>query len=173
MLEPAEYSTTETLRDGRKVEIRAQRPQDRTLLEAAVARMSDEALYRRFFVVKRHFTEKEAGHFLNIDFVHHVALVAVARQHDEETIIGAGRYFVVEPGRAEVAFGVIDAYQGQGLGAALMRHLASIARNAGIHELVAEVLADNAAMLKVFERSGLRMSARSELPAVHVTLRFD
>jgi RimJ/RimL family protein N-acetyltransferase len=122
--------------------------------------------------VKHHFSEEEAAYFVNIDFVNHVALVVVAGKNGEQTIIGSGRYLVVEPGRAEVAFAVIDEYQGRGVGAALMRHLVAIAREAGIHELVAEVFAGNAAMLKVFERSGLKMSARREDSVVHVTLRF-
>ena len=54
-----------------------------------------------------------------------------------------------------MAFAVIDEFQGQGIGAALMRHLATIARAAGVKELVAEVLPDNIPMLKVFQKSGL------------------
>ena len=50
---------------------------------------------------------------------------------------------VSRPGAAEVAFVVIDDYQGQGIGAALLRHLAAIARSAGLKELVAEVLPEN------------------------------
>jgi GNAT superfamily N-acetyltransferase len=34
-------------------------------------------------------------------------------------IVGGGRYVLVEPGKAKVAFAVIDEYQGQGIGAAL------------------------------------------------------
>jgi GNAT superfamily N-acetyltransferase len=98
--------------------------------------------------------------------------VVVAGKNGEQTIIGSGRYLVAGPGRAEVAFAVIDEYQGRGVGAALMRHLAALAREAGVHELVAEVLAENAAMLKVFERSGLKMSTTREDEVVHVTLRF-
>ena len=53
-------------------------------------------------------------------------------------------------------FGIIDEYQGKGIWfVALMRHIAAIAARR-LRELVAEVLADNVAMLKVFERSGLR-----------------
>jgi ribosomal protein S18 acetylase RimI-like enzyme len=63
----------------------------------------------------------------------------------------------LQPGKAEVAFAVVDEYQGQGIGAALMRHLAAIAREAGLKELVADVLPDNIPMLKVFEKSGLRV----------------
>jgi RimJ/RimL family protein N-acetyltransferase len=52
----------------------------------------------------------------------------------------------------------------------LLRHLASIARGARLESLVAEVLAENIAMLKVFERSGLRLSKRREGDLVHVSL---
>ena len=75
------------------------------------------------------------------------------------------------PGWAEVAFTVIDEYQKKGLGTALMRRLAAIGREAGLTELVAEVLSDNAPMLKVFERSGLAMTTRREGTVVHVSLR--
>ena len=67
---------------------------------------------------------------------------------------------------------MIDDYQGKGLGGALLRHLAAIGRDAGLSEFVAEVLAENAPMLKVFERSGLPMSEKHEGPLVHVTLRL-
>jgi hypothetical protein len=77
MLEPAHYSAFETLRDGRRVEIRALRPDDRADLIAAVDRSSGQSLYRRFFAVKRSFTESEIDYFLNVDFVNHVALVAI------------------------------------------------------------------------------------------------
>jgi GNAT superfamily N-acetyltransferase len=53
-----------------------------------------------------------------------------------------------------VAFVVVDRYQEQGVGTALMRHVAAIARNVGPKELTAEVLADNFSMLKVLEKSG-------------------
>jgi hypothetical protein len=69
---PAQFSVIETLRNAGEIEIRAQRPQNRSDLEAAIANMSDESLYRRFFVAKHHFSEKEVEYFLNIDFVNHV-----------------------------------------------------------------------------------------------------
>jgi len=82
-------------------------------------------------VVKRGFSEKEIAFFMNIDFANHVALVALADEGGRNIIVGGGRYIVTEPGQAEIAFVVIDDYQGQGLGTLLMRHLAVIARKAG------------------------------------------
>ena len=150
MSEIIRYSAVETLRNGRRVTIRALRPQDRNDLLAAVGRTSAQSLYRRFFGAKRHFTEKETAFFLNVDFINHVALVAVVEENGQQVIAGGGRYIVDKPGRAELAFAVVDQYQGQGIGAALLRHLALIAHEAGLHELTAEVLPENTAMLKVF-----------------------
>jgi len=68
---------------------------------------------------------------------------------------------------------VVDQYLGQGLGTALMRHLAGIARAAGLRELIAEVLPENAPMLKVFQSSGLRVSTRREAQVVHLSLALS
>jgi ribosomal protein S18 acetylase RimI-like enzyme len=162
----------ETLRDGRQVEIRALKPDDQAGMMAAVERSSTQSLYRRFFGVKRHFTDKEVAFFLHVDFVNHVALVAVVEENGKPTIVGGGRYVVVQPGKAELAFAVVDAYQGQSVGAALMRHLTTIARNAGLKEFTADVLPSNGPMLKLFQRSGLPMSTRREGGTVQVSLRL-
>jgi len=172
MMEAAKYSAVELLRDGRRLEIRALKPDDRAGLAAAVGRASGQTLYRRFFGLKREFSEQEIAFFVNVDFVSHVALVAVVEEAGRPVIVGGARYVVVQPGKAEVAFAVVDQYQGQGIGAALMRHLAAIAREAGLEELVAEVLPDNTPMLKVFEKSGLRLTTRREPGVVHVALQL-
>jgi RimJ/RimL family protein N-acetyltransferase len=168
--EAATYSTIEALRDGRRLEIRALRPEDRAALIAAVKRTSSQSLYRRFFAAKREFTEREVDFFVNVDFINHVALVAAVEDSGRPEIAGGGRYVVTQPGEAEVAFVVVDQYQGQGIGSALLRHLVTIARAAKLRQFVAEVLPENAAMLKVFERGGLPLTMRRESQAVHVTL---
>jgi RimJ/RimL family protein N-acetyltransferase len=172
MLEAANYSAFETLRDGRRVEVRALRPDDRADLIAAVARSSAQSLYRRFFAVRRGFTEPEIEFFLNPDFIDHVALVAAVEESGRPVIVGGGRYVVMQPRKAEVAFAVVDQYQGQGIGALLMHHLGSIARGAELEELIAEVLPDNIPMLKVFEKSGFRLGIKREPQVLHVALRL-
>ena len=168
MSDIANYSAVEKLRDGRPVEIRALRPDDRDELVAAVDRTSAQSLFRRFFAARKSFTEQEVAFFLNVDFVGHVALVAVPEK--VRAICGGGRYVVVQPGKAELAFVVVDQHQGQGIGAALLRHLTAIARAAGVKEFIAEVLPENAAMLKVFRKSGLGVTTKREAGVVHVTL---
>jgi len=51
---------------------------------------------------------------------------------------------------------LIDDYHGQGIGAALMRDLAAIARDAGLKESLPKSLPENMAMLQVFKKSGLQ-----------------
>ena len=166
----AAFSTTEALPNGQRVEIRALRPTDREGMLTAVGQTSTQSLYRRFFTVRRHFSEAETSFFLNLDFVSHVALGAVAEEGGKPFIAGGGRYIVIKPGQAEVAFAVVDQFQGQGIGGALLRHLSSLARKAGLHEFVAEVLPENAAMLKVFEKSGLKVTTTRDSQTVHVVL---
>jgi GNAT superfamily N-acetyltransferase len=171
-VEAAKYEVIERLRDGRAVTIRALRPEDREGLLAAVGSSSAQSLYRRFFSPKRSFTEGEVAFFLDVDFVDHLALVAVLNEGSQPKIVGGARCIVVQPGRAEVAFTVVDRCQGRGIGSLLMHHLAAIARQAGIKELTAEVLADNNPMLRVFAKSGLPLSSRQEAGVVHVILRL-
>jgi RimJ/RimL family protein N-acetyltransferase len=171
-MEAAKYSAVERMRDGRRIEIRALRSDDRADLRAAVDRTSAQSLYRRFFGAKRDFSDKEVAFFVDVDFVSHVALVAVAEESGQAVIAAGGRYIVQQPGTAEVAFVVTDQYQGQGIGAALLRHLATIGRGAGLKEFTAEVLPENAPMLRVFEKSGLKSSTKRERGVVHVGLQL-
>ena len=165
-----DYSTFETTRRDRRVEIRSLKPEDRPALSSVIDRASAKSLYRRFFTVRRKFSERQVDFFVNVDFTNHVALVAVVDENGQRVIVGGGRYVLVQPGKAELAFFVIDEYQEQGIGGMLMRHLMTIARQAGLCELVAEVLVENRPMLALFEKSGFQRTAAAEPGVVHVAL---
>jgi RimJ/RimL family protein N-acetyltransferase len=167
---PATYAAREPLRDGRSIQIRALRPDDETEMLAAIDRTNPESLRRRFFVTKRGFSEKEKAFFMHIDFVNHVALVAEIDEGVSPAIIGGGRYIVTEPGEAEVAFVVVDAYQGQGIGGLLTRHLIGLARAAGLKQLTADVLPENAAMRKVLSKFGFRSARSLDPQVIHLAL---
>ncbi len=169
-MNPSQYFATELLRDGREIEIRALRPSDRDAMLTAVGEASAQSLYRRFFGPRRGFTDKEIDFFVNVDFQSHVALVAALKEDGQQKIAGGGRYIVVKPGQAELAFVVLDKHQGLGIGKLLMKHLVAIARDSAIGELTADVLSENTAMLKVFERSGLPFATTRDGGTVHVVL---
>jgi RimJ/RimL family protein N-acetyltransferase len=168
---PATYSAREQLRDGRTIHIRALKPDDEADILVAVHRTHAESLRRRFFATRREFSKTEIDFFLHVDFVNHVALVATL-DSDPHQIIGGCRYIMTDPGSAEVAFVVIDAYQGQGIGTMLTRHLVGIARAADLKELAADVLAENTAMLKVLGQVGFEVSHGDDPQVVRLTLRL-
>jgi L-amino acid N-acyltransferase YncA len=66
---------------------------------------------------------------------------------------------------------VIDAWHGRGVGGVLLGRLAERARAEGVERFVATVLAENRAMLRVFERLGpVTVRHRSEVLELEVEL---
>lgn len=172
MPDAASYMRREQLRDGTPVEIRALRPEDEVGMLAALDQTSTQSLRRRFFIPKQHFSKKERDYFMEIDFERHVALVACVDDAGRSIIVGGGRYIVAEPDRAEMAFMVIDAWQGRGIGTTIARHLIGLAREAGLIELVAEVLPKNTAMRQVFNRLGFGLAANRDPETIHLVLNL-
>jgi len=91
---------------------------------------------------------------------------------DALVIIGGGRYVVVRPGQAEIAFVIIDTYQAQGIGTLLMRHLGALARDAGLKELIAEALPKNIAVLNVFRKFGFLSGSQRASQVAHLALKL-
>ena len=166
------FSEAATLRDGTPVTIRVMRPDDRERLVAAFAKLDQQSIYTRFFSFRKELPEGPLSRIDTIDFVRLAALVVTTGA--DETIIGSATY-VADTARdgsksAEVAFTIEEDYQGQGLASRLLAALAGIARRHGIARLTAEVLAENAAMLGVFQRGGLPMHKRRESGVIHIEL---
>ena len=65
---------------------------------------------------------------------------------------------------------VADVYQQQGLATMLLRLLANEARSVGITRFVAEVLAENSAMLSVFHDAGFPIESKTEWGTVELTI---
>ncbi|UWU95668.1 GNAT family N-acetyltransferase [Bradyrhizobium sp. CB1015] len=170
MSQAATYSVQTVLKDGTPIQIRALHASDEADMLTAIARTGPQSLQSRFFILKRHFSEKERAYFMDVDFVNHVALAALAEEQGRDAIIGGGRYVVVEPGQAEMAFVVVDAWQGRGVGSLLLRHLTDIARAQGVRELTAEVLSDNSPMRSVFAKAGFKLARSDDPRTVHLSL---
>jgi RimJ/RimL family protein N-acetyltransferase len=174
MIDAANYDQVATLKNGIKVRIRSIRPDDKKRLVEAFKNLDSESIYTRFFYHKKMLTEAELRSATELDFENAVALVVTTGEGEHETIIGAGRYVVIDEidklRSAEVAFAIEEDYHRQGMARILLQHLASIAREKGLSRFVAEVLPENSGMLTVFSRSGLPMKTEHGGDAVHVTL---
>lgn len=160
-----------TLRDGSTLTLRPLAPDDRAKILALLKRCSPETLRNRFLQPVKMLPEKLFTRLMNVDGVHHVALVVTRGEGDEEEIVAVGRYHVAPAAAAEtaeVSFLVEDAWQRRGIGPALLASLAELARQNGITRFCAETLSDNHAMLSVFLKSGYQVAARTSLGVTHV-----
>ena len=163
-----------TLKNGLAVTIRPLRADDRDAIARAVTALDAETIYTRLFSY-RPVTADAIDRIMHVDPAHEVALAVVIGSAPSHQIIGTGRMIELPPKKdncrsAEVAFTVEEDYQGQGIAGLLLGHLIAIARARDIDELEAEVLAGNAPMLRVFERSGLPMRKRREGTTVYLSL---
>jgi len=174
MVDAANYNQVETLKNGIEVRIRSIRPDDKKRLVEAFKNLDPESIYSRFFYHKKMLSEEELKSATELDFENAVALVVTTGEGAHETIIGAGRYVIIDETSklrsAEVAFTVEEDYHRQGMARILLQHLASIARAKGLSIFVAEVLSENNGMLTVFSRSGLPMQTQHGGDVVHVML---
>ena len=174
MIDARNYTASETLRDGSCVAIRAIHRDDSNRILAAFERLDRESVYTRFFTFKKGLPKSELRSLAEVDFDHVVALVVTTRTGDDEKLIGGGRYCSeIAPQAskgAELAFITDNEYRGRGIASLILRHLVLIGRDRGLSWFEADVLAQNPAMLAVFDRSGLAMNQRREGNVVHVTL---
>jgi len=171
--DPANYSVWEVLRNGTGVLIRAIRPDDKQRLTRHFEGLSEKSVYFRFFGIKRSLSDDELRRLTELDFVNHAGLAATVGVEAHERFVGVGRYIRTDNRpRAEVAFAVLDEYQGLGIGTLLLKHLATIARKNGISEFSADVLGANHQMLEVFANSGFVSHNSYENGVVHVSLNL-
>lgn len=143
-----------TLGDGSRFVVRPIRATDGPALEAAFSRMSTRSRYLRFFAVRERLGDELVTRLTDIDHDSHRAWVVVdpAVESDVGTDEGLGiaiaRLIAVdgEPGVAEAALVVADAYQGRGVGRLLLELLIGTARDVGIEFVRFETLYENAGM---------------------------
>ncbi len=150
---PRHWEADVVLRDGKTAHVRPIRPEDAELLVAFYERVSDRSKYYRFFSPMPHLSDRDVARFTQVDHDQRVAFVMTLQGQ----MIAVGRYDVVAPGEAEVAFLVEDQHQGRGIAQILLEHLAQAARERGIERFVAEVLPDNQRMIQTFRDAGYRV----------------
>jgi len=174
MIDTRNYVASDTLKDGTTVTVRAIRAGDREALLAAFAALDRESIYTRFFTHKKELTDTELRHLTEPDSDHVVALVVATQTENAEKLLGGGRYCSELPlcvsRSAELAFVTADAQHGRGIASLILKHLVLIAREQGLQQFEADVLAHNQPMLAVFRRSGLAMTQQREASVVHVRL---
>ncbi|MGB0099986.1 MAG: GNAT family N-acetyltransferase [Nocardioides sp.] len=166
---PRHWEADVLLRDGRTAHIRPIRPDDKDVFVEFYARVSDQSKYFRFFSPMPQLSDRDVARFTNVDHVQRVAFVMTLQSR----IIAVGRYDVVRPGEAEVAFLVEDQHQGRGIAQLLLEHLAQAGRERGVERFVAEILPDNTRMIQTFRDAGYRVVSEYDEGILQLEFSID
>ena len=156
-MDPRSYTAADKTRDGTFVHIRAVRPDDSGRLAEIFTQLPTDTIRARWRGPESRLTAGSMVEEIDVDRDVHVGLVATVWIEGEERVVGLASYFIdpwSEPRRAEVAFVVLDEWQGRGIGSLLFAHLARIALRLGIDVFYALVPASNRHTIRVFETSG-------------------
>ena len=160
-------------RDAMAFIIRPIRSSDGPALEAAFASMSPRSRYLRFFSVRDRLGPDLVKQLTDIDHVGHRAWVVfepgggeqtsadhqISDEHGVEEVMPEGvgvaiaRLIAVdgEPGVAEAALAVADAYQGRGFGRLPLELLIGTARDTGVDFIRFETLHETRGMKKLLD----------------------
>jgi len=151
-----------------KIHVRPMRRDDGAVLDTVFAGLSAQSRYLRFHAPVRTLTRSVRRALLDVDERDRLAVVAVSA-HGEP--VGIGR-LVRDPGNpheAEVAFEVVDAWQGHGVGRRLLGALAERAAELGVGRVRALVLVENTAAQALVRSVFPVCLSRSEDNAVELT----
>ncbi len=169
LIDARNYCVDATMLDGASIRIRAIRPDDQERLHEHFRGLSEKSSYFRFMGIRRDLSPQDLKRLTELDFKNHVGLAATLTENGRERFIGVGRYICGDdPHRAEVAFAILDGYQGRGIGTLLLDHLSRIADANGVTEFEADVLGENRQMLEVFAHSGFKSHRSLDSGVVHL-----
>jgi acetyltransferase len=155
---PVELEEEIALRDGTHLRLRPMRPEDAELERRFFGSLSERSRYQRFMQFMPTLPAQLLARFTQLDYDRELALVAV----HEGSFIAVGRYAPNADGEtAEFALVVADAWQGKGLGRALLERLCAAARAAGYRALYGDILPANHEMLDLARRLGFVEHARA------------
>lgn len=145
--------------DGSIVSLRSMTAADTEAVRELHVSVSTRNRYLRFFTENPASAEAYADRLACRD-PDRGQIVLLAEQ--DNRLAGVGCYEPGGIGEAEVAFLIDDMHHGLGMGTLLLEHLAAAARERGVTHFLAEVLAENHGMMRVFAESGFaRESTRS------------
>lgn len=153
------YREALALRGGHRVTLRPAHRSDADALQGFFSTLSPHSRRLRFHGGMKLLPEGVLRAFTTQVPRQHVALLAMAETPDGLSCLVAEARYVVDaaaPGRAEFALTVADAWQGLGMGGALLRRLAAHAAAEGLEALDGSVMAGNQPMLSLLRGLGAR-----------------
>ena len=137
-----------------------------------VKHLSPDSRYKRFMSTLQELPPGKLRYLTEIDYVRHLALVAVVQREGQDLEIGVARYVANPSGNScEFAVAIDDAWQGSGVAGILMLTLIDAARARGMQRMEAFILAGNDKMIKFAKQLGFAVHRDPDDPGMVVAER--
>lgn len=169
---PVELVRQRYLFDGTPVTIRPIRAEDAAMEQDFVQHLSADSRYKRFMSTLKELPPGKLKYLTEIDYVRHLALVAIIEQDGRPVEIGVARYVAGPSGDdCEFAIAIDDAWQGSGVAGILMLSLIDAARARGMRKMEAFILASNDKMIKFARQLGFEVRRDADDPGMMHAVR--
>ena len=167
---PEELERYDTLHDGTEIFFRAIKPTDEAALSEMLYSLSPSSIRTRYMAQTVTFPHRDVQQLTNIDYTQDISIVGTVPSVSGEQVVAIAQYFLdPKTQAAEVAFLVQDEWQKKGMGTFLLDYLAQIAKQWGVKQFYAKVLATNKPMLAIFHNSGYKVKTEFDGEVYSVT----
>jgi GNAT superfamily N-acetyltransferase len=150
-----QHSDTLRLRNGKSLTVRFVEPRDGEALQGYFRALTVRSRYNRFLGAMSELPKSVLEHFTHAGEDDRFSVIATMMVDGFETIVGEARYaFDADTDRFEFGLSIDDRWQGQGIGAALLKNMECRAAAFGAVRLFGDTLRSNAAMIGLARKSG-------------------
>jgi RimJ/RimL family protein N-acetyltransferase len=163
---PGQWARVATTRDNVTYRIRPICAEDTAREREFIMGLSVETRYTRMMYMMGEPSSELVDRFVQVDYHHNMAFVAVVGQGDAERIIGVARYAADGDESYEFAVVITDEWQARGIAATLSQLLFEYARLQGIRRLHAKILVTNRRMIEFARWLGMSIHFSPEEPMV-------
>jgi len=172
---PARYISRWNMKDT-EVVIRPIRPEDEPLMVEFHGTLSESSVYLRFFHMQKLDARVAHERLLRkcfVDYDREIALVAERAnpETNRRELLAVGRLTRQrDPQDAELGILVTDRVQGAGLGTHLLGCLINIARQEKVQRVIAHILSENQAMLKLARHFHFALNREEQDPTAFLAV---
>lgn len=172
-LYPSHIFHTKRFKGGNDIRFRSMKPSDEEAMRRFFYRCTREMIFYRFFYSIKTMSHDKMQEYVNVDYEREVSIVGFGGEKGDGRIIAEARLIQEESSNfGEVAFLIDAPYQGMGVASYLLELLIIEARRRGLEGLTAQVLAENQAMIKVFEKTKLPLKTNLDSGVYLVKISF-
>ncbi len=171
---PTKYVASHSLRGGEEILIRPILPEDEVRMIQFHRELSENSVLQRYLKIL-HYDEKTLKEKMSrlcfSDYNLEIPLVVQKMHWEKEAILAVSRLSKIPNTKAGIFSLVVqDAWQGKGIGTALLKKILEIAKEEGVKELLAKMLPENEKMLSLCKKFGFSSQKRGKL--IHMSLQL-